>query len=81
MKREFIWSFLKREHPLLAREIAQAIDGGLDTIDMTRVGQNSRRYVWQCFQTHIPAVAKLLSDIEFLELKAHFGATVQLSVD
>jgi hypothetical protein len=73
-----IWSFIQREHPLLAREIVCALEQGIDTIDMTRTGQNTRRYVWSCIQSHNPALAQLLSDVGFLEVKAHFGASVQL---
>jgi hypothetical protein len=73
-----IWSFIKTHHPLLAREIVSAIEQGIDTIDMARTGQNSRRYVWSCIQSHNPALAQLLSDAGFLEVKAHFGASVQL---
>lgn len=73
-----VWAFIQQQHPLLAREILNAIDSGLDTIDMARTGANTRRYVWQCIQAHKPALAQLLADVGFLEVKARFGATVEL---
>lgn len=73
-----IWSFIQRDHPLLAREILYALDNGLDTIDPSRIGQASKRYVWQCIQAHNHALAKLLADAVFLEVKAMFGATIEI---
>jgi hypothetical protein len=73
-----VWKFIQRDHPLLAREIMFAVENNLDTIDSSRIGANSRRFVWQCIQAHKPALAQLLADTGFLEVKSIFGATVEL---
>ena len=73
-----VWQFIQRDHPLLAREILWAVDNRRETIDPSRIGANSKRYVWQCIQAHKPALARMLADVGFLEVKAMFGATVEL---
>jgi len=77
MTRESLWTFLRREHPLLARALYQAHHSGLDSFDPSRIGA-SRRYVWECLEGHKPELAAMLRSEGFTWIKSHFSATVNL---
>lgn len=71
-------TFLRREHPRLYAAIDAANVAGIDTIDLSSVGPEARRYVWECLKAHRPDMVALLSDPQLLELKAIFGARIEL---
>jgi hypothetical protein len=74
---ESLWSFMRREHPILARAIWNSHKAGIDTVASTSLGP-SRRYVWECIRKNLPETAALLTDPVFVEIKGFFGATIEI---